>query len=238
MKMTADDHQQDINHPRVLGTRLGVTKAMKMTVDDHQQDINDPRVLGTRLGGTKAMKMTKDEMTTMTDTKVKETIARVQECGIAMTSDQLQKMIKEIWGEDGKDKKYKDEGAGLSGMVKGAGAGLGGTVKGAGRGQGTRDIDASYSYPLIDSRLEEAHNKGTVVQNTGADRSQVQPLDVMVHPLYFQHLRGDGKEGDRNKNGDRNRGDRFKDADRIKEWPGTRKGEKTRNIRHIPGLVP
>ena len=34
---------------------------MKMTKDDHQQDINDPRVLGTRLGGIKAMKMTEDE---------------------------------------------------------------------------------------------------------------------------------------------------------------------------------
>ena len=34
---------------------------MKMTMDDHQQDINDPRVLGTRLGGIKAMKMTEDE---------------------------------------------------------------------------------------------------------------------------------------------------------------------------------
>ena len=178
-------------------------------------------------------------MTKMADTEVKETIAKAQESGV-MTNDQLQTIIKGILGGEGRDGMYKDEGAGLSGMVKGGGAGLDDTVKGegAGRGQGTRDIDASYSYPLVDSRLEEAHNNGTVVQNTGADRSQVQPLDVMVHPLYFQHLRGDGKEGDRNKNGDRNRGDRFKDADRIKEWPGTRKGEKTRNIRHIPGLVP
>ena len=80
MKMTVDDHQQDINDPRVLGTRLGGT--MKMTVDDHQQDINNPRVLGTRLGGT-----------TMTDDMVKEIIAKVQECGGAMTSDQLLKVI-------------------------------------------------------------------------------------------------------------------------------------------------
>ena len=70
---------------------------MKMTMDDHQQDINNPRVLGTRLGGIKTMKMTKDEKTTMTDTKGKETIARVQECGDAMMSDQLRKMIKQIW---------------------------------------------------------------------------------------------------------------------------------------------
>ena len=103
-----------------------------MTADDHQQDINDLRVLGTRLGWTKAMKMTEDEKTTMTDTKVKETITRVQEGGGAMTRNQLRKMIKEIWGEGGRDEKYKDEGAGLSGMVKGGGVGLGGTVKGAG----------------------------------------------------------------------------------------------------------
>ena len=52
-KMTMDDHQQDINDLRVLGTRLGGT--MKMTRDNHQQDINNQRVLGTRLGGTKRM---------------------------------------------------------------------------------------------------------------------------------------------------------------------------------------
>ena len=46
--------------------------------------------------------------------------------------DQLQKMIKGIWEEDGRDDKYKDEGARLSGMVKGRGAGMDGTVKSAG----------------------------------------------------------------------------------------------------------
>ena len=70
--------------------------AMKMTVDDQQQDINDPRVLGTRLGGTKTAKhrarMTVT-MTMKTDTKVKETMAKVQESGGAMTRDLLQKMI-------------------------------------------------------------------------------------------------------------------------------------------------
>ena len=88
-----DDHQQDINDQGVLGTRLGGTKVKKMTMGHHQQDINDPRVLGTRRGGTKAMK---------------KTIARVQESGGPMTSDQLRKMIKEIWGEDGRDKKNED----------------------------------------------------------------------------------------------------------------------------------
>ena len=53
---------------------------------------------------------------------------------------------------------YKDEGAGLNSRVKGGGAGLDGAVKGEGRGQGTGDIDASYSYPLVDPRLEEAHD--------------------------------------------------------------------------------
>ena len=57
-KKTVDDHRQDINDPRALGTRLGGTKAMKMTEDDHRQDINDPRVLGTRPGGTEAQKKT------------------------------------------------------------------------------------------------------------------------------------------------------------------------------------
>ena len=66
-------------------------------------------------------------VTMMTDTKVKETIAKVRESGV-MTNDQLQTMIKGIWGEDGGDKRYKDEGAGLRGMVKGGGAGLDDTV--------------------------------------------------------------------------------------------------------------
>ena len=57
-------------------------------MDDHRLDINDPWVLGTRLGGTKAEKKTEDEMTTLTDTKVKETNGRVQEGDGTMTSDQ------------------------------------------------------------------------------------------------------------------------------------------------------
>ena len=92
-----DDHQQDINDPRVLGTRLGGTK--KMTRDDHQQDINDQRELGTRLGGTKMLKKRRE-------------------------------MIEGIQGEDGRDEMYKEEGAGLSGMVEGKGTGLGDAVKG------------------------------------------------------------------------------------------------------------
>ena len=57
------------------------------TMDDHRQDINDPGVLGTRPGGTKAEKKTEDETTTLTDTKVEETIARVQVGDGAMTRD-------------------------------------------------------------------------------------------------------------------------------------------------------
>ena len=45
--------------------------------------------------------------------------------------------------------------------------------------------------------------------------------------------KSDRSEGDRNKNGDRNTGDKIKADDKIKEWPGTRKGAKTRNIRYI-----
>ena len=88
-------------------------------------------------------------------------------------------------------------------MVKGGGAGLDDTVKGegAGRGQGTRDINASYSYPLVDPRLEEANDDGTVVQCTGADRSLVQPLDVMDNPLYSQHLEDDERDDEQDANG-------------------------------------
>ena len=109
-------------------------------------------------------------MTTMTDTKVKEMIAKVLEYGGAMTSDQLQTMIEGIQGEDGRGEKYKDVGAGLGGTVKGGGAGLGGTVKGAGtgRGHGSKDIDTSYSYPLaywpIIHRGQKWRNRG---QNRG-----------------------------------------------------------------------
>ena len=158
---------------QVSGTRLGEEETedlkravRKKTEDDHRQDINDPWVLGTRPGGTKAKKKTEDEMTTMTDTKVKETIARVQECGGAMTSDQLRKMIKEIWGEDGRDEKNEDEGAGLSGMVEGGGVGRGDAVKGEGvrRGQDTGDTDGCYSYPLVVPRLEEAPPTSTTAQ--------------------------------------------------------------------------
>ena len=73
---------------------------MKMTMDDHQQDINNPRVLGTRLGGIKTMKMTKDEKTTMTDTKGKETIARVQVGDGTRTSDEPRKKTKDDHWQD------------------------------------------------------------------------------------------------------------------------------------------
>ena len=101
---------------QVSGTRLGEEETedlkravRKKTVDDHRQDINNPWVLGTRPGGTKAEKKTEDEMTTLTDTDVKETIGRVQAGDGAMTSDQPRKKIKEIWGEDRRDKKKEDE---------------------------------------------------------------------------------------------------------------------------------
>ena len=64
-------------------------------------------------------------------------------------------------------------------------------MKGVREGQDTGDIDASYSYPLVDPRLEEVHDDCTVVQCTGADHSMVQPLNVMDNPLYYQHLEDD-----------------------------------------------
>ena len=153
--MTKHNHQQDINNHRVLGTRLGGTK--KMTKDNHQQDINDPRVLGTKLGGTK--EMTRDNQ--------QQDINDPRELGTRLGGTKklkgLREMIEGTQGEDGRSKMYKDEGAGHSGMVKDGGAGLGNAVKGEGvrRGQDTGDIDASYSYPLVHPRLEEAHGDST-----------------------------------------------------------------------------
>ena len=60
-------------------------------------------------------------MTTTTDTMVKETITRVQVGDGAMTSDQSRKMIKEIWGEDGRDEK-ENKGAELSAKMEDEGA--------------------------------------------------------------------------------------------------------------------
>ena len=221
-KMTMDDHQQDIIDPRVLGTRLGGT--MKMTMDNHQQDINDLRVLGTRLGGT--MKMTRDDN--------QQDINDPRVMGTRLGGTKLLKVTKEIQGEDERKEMYKDKGAGLNGMVKVEGAGLDETVKGegAGRGQGTRDINASYSYPLVNHRLEEAHDDGAVVQSTGADRSPVQPLDIMVNPSYSQYLKDNRIKDNRNKNGDRNREDDKNKDDRNKE--GNRiKSDRNKDVRHI-----
>ena len=73
-------------------------------------------------------------------------------------------------------------------------------MKGVRESQDTGDIDASYSYPLVDPRLEEAHDNSTVVQCTGADRSKVQPLDVMDKPLYFQHQEDDERDDEQDAN--------------------------------------
>ena len=161
-------------------------------------------------------------ITTMTDNKVKEIIAKVQECGGAITSDQLWEVVKGIQWEDGRDEIHKDEGEGLGDMVKGGGAGLDVAVKGAGKGRDhcSKDIDTSYSYPLVDLRLVEAHGDGTEVQSTVADRSPVQSLNVMVNPPYTQHLKhlkGDRSKDDGNKEGDRSKIDRNKDDRHSKE---------------------
>ena len=195
-KETMDDHQQDINDLRVLGTRLGGT--MKMTKDNHQQDINDQKVLGTRLGRTK--KTTRDDH--------QHDINDPRELGTRLGGTKMlkerQEMNEGIQGEDGRDEMYKDEGAGLSGMVEGGGAGLGDAVKGEGvrRGQDTGDINATYSYPLVGPRPEEAPDidDSTVVQCTGADGSLVHPLDVMDNPPYSQHQEDDEHDDEQDAN--------------------------------------
>ena len=131
-------------------------------------------------------------------------------------------------GDEGRVKMYKEEGAGFSGMVKGEGAGLGDAVKGEGvrRGQDTGDIDASYSYPLVDPRLEEAHENSTVVQCTGADRSIVQPLNVMNKPLYSKHLEDDERDDEQEAN-DRGAGQgNESDEDQDTIDPGARQDDE------------
>ena len=49
----------------------------------------------------------------------------------------------------------------------------------------------------------------------------------------YRNKKSDRNKGDRNKSGNRNTDDWFKANGKIKEWPGTRKGAKTRNIRYI-----
>ena len=71
------------------------------TVDDHKQDIDDQRESGTRLSGNKTENHRSTMKVTMTDTKVKEMIDKVQEYGGVMTSDQLQTMIEGIQGKTG-----------------------------------------------------------------------------------------------------------------------------------------
>ena len=48
----------------------------------------------------------------LTNTKVKETIAKRRESG-RRTNDQLKKIIGGILGEEGKDKMYEERGAGM-----------------------------------------------------------------------------------------------------------------------------
>ena len=48
-----------------------------------------------------------------------------------------------------------------------------------------------------------------------------------------RNKKSDRNKGDRNKSGNRNTDDGFKANGKIKEWPGTRKGAKTRDIRYI-----
>ena len=91
------------------------------TVDDRKQDINDPKVLGTSWGTRTedrkraAKKMTMDNH--------QQDINDLRVLGTKLGGNK--KVNKGNQGEDGRVKMYKDEGAGLSRMVKGGGAGLG-----------------------------------------------------------------------------------------------------------------
>ena len=90
-------------------------------MDDCQQDINDRKVLGTSWGTRTedrkraAKKMTRDDH--------QQDINNPRALGTRLGGNK--KVNKGNQGEDGRVKMYKDEGAGLSGMVKGGGAGLG-----------------------------------------------------------------------------------------------------------------
>ena len=97
-------------------------------------------------------------------------------------------------------------------MAHGKGAGMDGKEQGKGsgrqeQGRGSKGTDSegeeagrhklnmargtvrqdSYSYPLAEPRLVEAHGDGTVVHPTGADRSAPQHHPLPKHP-HFQHL--------------------------------------------------
>ena len=61
---------------------------------------------------------------------------------------------------------------------------------------------AGDSYPLVDPRLEEAHDDGTVVQSPGEERSLAQPHVVTNNPPCFQHKTGGAKNKAETGNGD------------------------------------
>ena len=91
------------------------------TVDDRKQDINDSKVLGTNWGtSTEDQKRAAKKMTMDNH---QQDINDLRVLGTKLGGNK--KVNKGNQGEDGRVKMYKDEGAGLSGMVKGGGAGLG-----------------------------------------------------------------------------------------------------------------
>mgnify|MGYP007004906146 CR=1 FL=1 len=79
---------------------------------------------------------------------------------------------------------------------------------------------------------EGAGRKDDMYKDEGAGLS-AKKMITKIRGEDDRNEKSDRSEGDRNKNGDRNTGDRFKADDKIKEWPGTRKGAKVRDIRYI-----
>ena len=96
---TAKDRESPTEKEAVAQGRVVAPRTGGRERDAAEQAPEDP---------THAREQTRVERTimTMTDDKVKEIIAKVQDCGGTITSDQLQEVIQ---GEDRRDEIHKDE---------------------------------------------------------------------------------------------------------------------------------
>ena len=91
-----------------------------------------------------------------------------------------------------------------------------------------------YSQHLEGDECDDERDANDTGAGQGDERDDEQDAIDWRGNMYEGDRSKDdrSKEGDR-KNGDRNRDERFKNGDRNKEWPGTRKWAKTRDIRYI-----
>ena len=89
-----------------------------------------------------------------------------------------------------------------------------------------------YSQHLEGDECDDERDANDTGAGQGDERDDEQDAIDRRGNMYEGDRSKDdrSKEGDR-KNGDRNRDERFKNGDRNKEWPGTRKGAKTRDIK-------